>query len=209
MLPAARAPTLRPMSRVLVIARADRKRSQLCDTLAHAGYEAVALPDTAAFRESGDWSLYDYIVLEPQPRHPEGDRTLLTYIQRFHPAVVTLDPRWSPESARMAIEQRRRLRGGERGTRRKPSDYYGTPDEIAALELILLDAAASPAPRGMLAEVARASGFPQFSGRMVKYVLRRLEQKGELRADEATGCFQATLAGRARVSSAANAVRSA
>jgi hypothetical protein len=208
-LPIGPAPTLRGMSRVLVIARADVKRSHLCAALAHSGYEAVAVESTAAFRASGDWSLYDCIVLEPQPRHPDGDRTLLTYIQRFDPALVTLDARWSPAAVRMAVERRRHERAAHRGTRRKPADYYGTPTDIAAVELIVLASALSPVPRATLAEVVRTSGFPQWSGRMVKYVLRRLEHKAELRADEVTGSYQTTESGRFRVTRAASGARSA
>ena len=197
------------MCRVLVIARADVKRSHLCAVLSHAGYEAVAVEDTAAFRASSDWSLYDVVVREPQPAHPDGDRTLEAYLRRFRPALVTLDARWSPEAVRMAVERRRRERASERGTRRKPAEYYAPPGEIAALELILLEAATSPVPRAALAEVARASGYPQWSGRMVKYVLRRLEHKGELCANESTGCYQATRAGEARLARITSATRSA
>jgi hypothetical protein len=195
------------MSRVLVIARPNVKRDRLCAALAHDGYEAVAFADTAAFRASRDWSLYDVLALEPQAPDADADLTLGTYVRRFRPAIVRLDARWSPEAVCQAIARRRREHMAERGTRRKPADFYGTPAEIADVEIILLSSAESPAPRSALTAATHAAGYTHWSGRMVKYVLRRLEQKGELRADEDTGTYHATDAGRIRIDRAAAAAR--
>lgn len=198
-----------PMSRVLIIARNDAKRSQLCAALAHVGYEAVAVDDTAAFRASRDWSLYDILVLEQQGPDADGDLTLRTYVQRFHPGIVTLRPNWHPEVVRLAVDSRQRDRAAERGTRRKEAEYYGTPAEIAALELVLLASALVPVNRAALIGAAHTVGFSSWSGRMVKYVLRRLEQKGELVADETSGLYRATSDGQRRVDHARAAARHA
>jgi hypothetical protein len=199
------------MSRVLVMARPDARRSQLCGILAHAGYEAVAVDDAAAFRASRDWSLYDILVVEPQTPDVAADETLRTYVSRFRPSIVTLTPRWNPEVVRLAIENRQAERLSQRGTRRKEAEFYGTPREIASLELVLLEAALSPVPRPALMTAAQGSGFENWSGRMVKHMLRRLERKGELVPDEQTGSFQTTPAGQRRLehARAAASVRSA
>jgi hypothetical protein len=199
------------MSRVLVIARPDARRSQLCEILAHAGYECVAVDDAAAFRASRDWSLHDILVLESQPANPAAEETLRTYVSRFRPGVVVLPPRWSPEVVHLAVEHRHAERTSQRGTRRKEAQYYGAPREIASLELVLLAAALSPVPRPSLMTVAQGAGYDRWSGRMVKHVLRRLERKGELVPDEETGNFQTTAAGRRRLehARAAASVRSA